>query len=275
MHVPHVQAKLVCLWLCLIISIALQSVAKAQDIASRPARTRAMVEALENTNWQALSEGLEYIEAVTALGSKLTGFQFSQKQFLLKMVQQNDPKGERARSVLGRTDSELVINGGFFSMKPDGRLNPVGLLMDAGIVKSFAWTNVGGYLALDKNGKPHIEISQKGLPDNMTQAIQSKPVIIEPGQIWAMRTNGGDQERRTLVCLKDDMIKIVLIHGGGLSLFEAGWLFRKREWGGYFDCQSAIALDGGGSTQLAVKNHPGLAISGLTKVQNLLAVVRR
>ena len=68
---------------------------------------------------------------------------------------------------------------------------------------------------------------------------------------------------------------IVLVSGQGLSLFEAGWLLRGENWGGWFDCDSAIALDGGGSTQLYVADHPEMTIEGATPVQNALVVKRK
>ena len=60
-----------------------------------------------------------------------------------------------------------------------------------------------------------------------------------------------------------------------LSLYEAGWALRGEEWGGWFDCDSAIALDGGGSTQLYVEQHSKFTVLGDTPVHNAFVVKRK
>ena len=215
-------------------------------------------------------------QATTALGTRLTSFKISPKLFRFSVEQQDAPTGERAGSVLRRTGGIIAINGGFFGLKQNGQLYPVGELIVDGASQSASWTSIGGYLALGEEGIPDITLSSDGAPEWAREAVQSKPVLIEAGGRWAMRTNGTELERRSIICvLEDGDILLMVVSGVGLTLFEAGWVLRAPDWGGFYGCDRAIALDGGGSTQLKVKGQTQLDVTGLTPVQNLLVIHRR
>ncbi len=244
--------------------------------AAGPPRALEAVAVLMEAEWQALADGIDFMDVGTALGTRLTLFQVDPAKNRFEVVQQKKRKGERAGSVLKRTGASLVFNGGFFGRKEDGELFPVGYMRDDGHAHSSAWTETGGYLILSEEEAPEILPSKAGLPDQATEVVQSRPIVLEPGGKWAMRTNEQDPQKRTLICRRsDETIIVMLVWGQGLSLYEAGWLFREQDRGGVFGCDSALALDGGGSTQLAVKDKPELDIAGLTAVQNLIAVLPR
>ncbi|MGB7286141.1 MAG: phosphodiester glycosidase family protein [Salaquimonas sp.] len=254
----------------------LSSQVHAQDAANRPARAAEAANALKMTKWREIEDGLSVITASTALGTKLTALKISSEMFRFSVEVQNQPSGERASSVLERTGATIVVNGGFFGLRADGSLYPVGQLVDDGAVLSSPWNSQGGFLSVDGKGEAKIIVSQNGLPSTSIDAIQSRPVLIEPGRKWAMRTNGLELERRTMLCeLQDGDYILFTVSGGGLTLYEAGWLFRGPEWGGFFDCDSAIAMDGGGSTQLSIRGQSEFDITALTPVHNFLAISRR
>lgn len=259
--------------MALMVSLSHQGL--AQDASNRPARAAEAANALKAARWKTLEEGFSVLEASTALGTEITVLMIPADDFRIDIVQQNTTNGERAKSVLRRTNASIVINGGFFGMNEDGTLFPVGQLVEDGVTHSPPWFGQGGYLILDENGRAEIRPSREGLPDNTMEALQSRPVLMEPGRTWAMRTNGIEPAWRTLFCVLDSGDYLVMVvTGGGLTLFEAGWLFRGTRWGGVFDCDSAIALDGGGSTQMSIRGHKELKVTGLTPVQNLLAFTR-
>jgi hypothetical protein len=275
---PYLFGKAAIFMLCVaVLASCLQpGFARAQDASMRPPHASEAVTALERGDWEPISGKLSLIDVSTALGTRVTAIRVDTSLYQFSIVEHALAKGERASRVQRRLDAALVVNGGFFSVSRDDDLKPVGMLIIEGEAKSKAWTITGGFVALDRAGSPSITLSPDGPPMWARNAVQSKPVLIEPGGSWAMNTNGTDLERRTLFCLLPDGDAIVvLVHGGGLTLFEAGWMLRAREWGGYFNCDSAIALDGGGSTQLSVKDRSDLDITGLTRVQNFLVVSER
>ena len=250
--------------------------AHAQDATSRPPRAEEAVAALQRASWEQLEEGLSLHQAVTALGTRLTTLKISPRLFRFSIEQQETPMGERAGAVLRRTGGVVAVNGGFFGQKADGQLYPVGELIDDGTSVSGSWSSVGGYLALNDDGVPDITLSSEGAPEWAREAVQTRPVLIEAGGRWAMRTNGTELERRSLFCvLGDGDLLLMVVSGGGLTLYEAGWVLRAANWGGHYGCEKAIALDGGGSTQLKVRGQSQLDVTGLTPVQNLLVVHRR
>lgn len=249
--------------------------ATAQSSLDVPPQTESIVSALGNVEWQVMEEGLDSLFVSTALGVRLHAFKISPKKFSLSLSQQSKVEGELVQEFAQRLGAVIAVNGGFFAKQSDGSLRSVGLLIDDGTYYSRAWKKTGGYLILGTDGASVLPTSEP-LRGTLIDAIQSKPVIMETGGKWALNRNLKHVKNRTLVCVQKDKTIILLTFSGlGLSLFEAGWTLRNQEWGGWFDCDSAIALDGGGSTQLYVENHPDFSVHGDTAVQNALIVKRK
>ncbi|MEZ5870562.1 MAG: phosphodiester glycosidase family protein [Nitratireductor sp.] len=250
--------------------------AAAQESDPAPPRTADAREALTALPWQTLEEGLELKEAISTRGIRLRVFRISVKRFALEIVLQNEALGERADGFGERTGATLAVNGGFFGeTEKDRALFPVGFLRVDGKVHSQPWQSAGGYLSISKSGVS-IRPSREGAAKDAGDEIQSKPLLIEPGGKWAMNTNQQKLRPRTVVCtLGDDMILIAVVSGSGMSLYEVGWLMRDAGVGGYFGCDAALAMDGGGSTQLWVEGEPSLQVVGETPVNNAFVVRRR
>lgn len=244
--------------------------------ADAPAVALDAAKSLGAANWQSVEEGLQVLGAQTAYGIRISAFRISPSQFRFEIGVQAERSGERVGALGERGKAVLAVNGGFFGEKEAGGiLFPVGLLRVKGRNLGQAWPRAGGYLAL---GEEEVRIvpSRDGPPREPRFVIQSKPMLIEPGGIWAMNANAGPPRPRTLICrLPDGDIVLVVVHGFGLNLFEAGWLMRKADAGGYFGCDAAIALDGGSSTQLWVAGREDLSVDGESPVHNALIVRRR
>lgn len=239
-----------------------------------PKRAIEITNGLSEAEWRSLEDGLEVIQTRTAAGTIFSAFRISPDKFIFKIGTQEHPKGERAGRIGPRLDAVLVINAGFFGMSKNGKLFPVGLMSSAGVAGGKAWRTSGGYLVF--GDRTLIRPSDKGMPPSAGEFVQSKPVLIEPGGRWAMNTNSNIRKKRSLFCLqRDGKIIISLVTGTGLSLYEAGWLLRSPKDGGYFDCDSAIAMDGGGSTQTWVTGHPELSYRGISPVHNFLIMQRK
>lgn len=232
------------------------------------------VEALSNAQWEALGDGVQAMAVDTALGTRLTLFRIDPKTARLDLVQQSDANGENAKAVMKRTGALIAFNGGFFGRRENGQLFPVGYLRDNRKSVSTPWEKTGGYLLLSGDGEVSVIPSSQPVPDDVEDVLQSRPLILEPGGVWAMRTNQQDQEKRTLMCLQPDgHVVVMVVWGQGLSLYEAGWLFREKGRDGFFGCDSALALDGGSSSQVAVKSRGDLSVAGLGPVQNFIVVL--
>ncbi len=237
-----------------------------------PLKTQEVVESLNDVEWEKISDGLRSIRVVTPQGLLLNSFEISPKYFSFEVGAQNDKNGEWARDVVEREGALIAANAGFFAQKTSGELYSVGFLKMNGKVHSKAWSNSGGFIEFDSEG-PKLSPSGKGVPDSAADILQTKPMMIEPGGVWAMRSNRGEVKHRSILCrLETGEIILTTITRGGLSVYEAGWLMRSEVDGGYFGCDSALALDGGRSTQVWFSERPEISYPGLTPVHNFLLI---
>jgi exopolysaccharide biosynthesis protein len=248
----------------------------AQESAQEvPERTNKFAAALANAAWERFDSGLEILRS-DAGAVQVTALRIDPAIYEFSLAVQSSPDGERVIDFGARKDADIAINGGFFGEKEPGKnLFPVGYLQIDGTVLSQPWLDSGGFLVFGE-GKPAIFPSADGVPARPGAAIQSKPLLIEPGGQWAMNTNLRNLRRRSLVCLQsENRVVLVVIAGIGMSLYEAGWLLRGMRSGGFFDCDAALALDGGGSTQLWVRGDDSLNVIGDNPIHNAILVKRR
>ncbi len=250
--------------------------AHAQKVETVPARTLVAIAALETAKFEEVQPGLTVLRVEGDGRLILTAFRIDQKKFRLSPIVQTNPDGESVDAFGKREKAVLAINGGFFGEKETGKkLFAVGLLRIGGKELSGNWSKSGGYLLFGKEGLAIAEHKSQA-PERPATILQSKPLLIAPGGKWSMNTNQEIWRPRTLICLLPEGGALVLVVSGlGMSLYEAGWLLRGQEDGGYFGCDSALALDGGGSTQLWVSGRRDLSVAGETAVHNAIVVLPR
>ncbi|MGI9352885.1 MAG: phosphodiester glycosidase family protein, partial [Rhizobiaceae bacterium] len=240
-----------------------------------PARSKEAIKALGQSSWQALEDGLDVMRIITGDGLVVTSYRISPSRFNFDVVLQDDKKGSRAREIGEREGAVLVINGGFFAERDTGMLYSIGYLKLNGVVQSKGWNDSGGLIVFKGDGLELIP-THKGIPKGDYDVLQSKPMIIEPGGIWALGSNLGETKHRTMVCrMANEQVIFILVTRSGLSLYEAGWMLRSSERGGFFGCDSAVALDGGRSTQVWYSGRPDYSYSGIAPVQNFIVVRQR
>lgn len=267
-------SKIIFRAIALILSLGLACNSAHAFVEDTPARSAKIASSLSKAEWRVLEDGFEVLQAQTESGIGFAAFKISLEKFAFEIAVQDHPKGERAAHIGERLEAVLAVNGGFFGESKKGELFPVGLMSSMGVPMGRAWLTSGGYLVLGEKTK--IVPSIEGMPLYAREFVQSKPVLIEPGGHWAMNTNSNIQKKRSLFCrLPDGDIIIALATGMGLSLFEAGWLMRAEKEGGFFGCDSAIAMDGGGSTQIWVAGHDELSYRGISPVHNFLIMKHR
>ena len=242
---------------------------------SPPQKSAVIVDALKAQPWQEVQPGFDAIRAITQEGLVFSAYRFSPKQFELSIELQSDAKGERVDMVGERIKHALlVVNAGFF-FDQDSKLYSTGYLRLGGKTLSKGWRDAGGFLSLKADG-PELSAAKKGTPIGDFDVLQSKPMLIEPDGKWAMLSNRVRMKRRTILCrMSNGEFIIAMITRVGASLFEAGWIMRSKDDGGYFGCDSALAMDGGGSSQIWVRGYPQFSHRGLTPVHNFLVVSRK
>jgi len=254
--------------------MALPAVAAAQENA--PQRTQEARAAIAAAAWEEIEPGLSMLRASSPANLTITAFKVDEKLFRFDVAVQEKPDGERVDTFGPRADALVAVNGGFFGERESGRgLYSVGLLRLKGKVRSPKWKSTGGFILFDEEGISILP-SRQDVPVRPATILQSKPLMIEPGGKWAMNTNQALWRPRTVLCtVKGGEAVLLVLSGSGMSLYEAGWLMRAQNEGGYFGCDAAIALDGGGSTQLWVEEREDVWVEGETAVHNALLVKRR
>ena len=266
-------------WLAPVIGALVAAVVFAQgrsQVAEPPPRAVEVAAHLSGQDWRPIAAGLDGLRTRAPNGVEILAFRINPGDYAFSVGLQGDDDGDRVDAIGEREGAALVVNGGFFGIDNTGKkLIPVGLLVQGSRALSKPWTRSGGHLIIEA-GSPRIEPTGRKAPSADGDIIQSKPVMIEPGGRWAMRINRGNLEKRTLVCLLETgEVILLLVTRGGLSLYEAAWLFRSPRRGGVYGCDAALALDGGGSTQVWVDGHPDFDFRGETPVHNALMVERR
>ncbi len=267
------KTMLAAFWMCICALIA--PLSAHAEFGKAPEVTRDVVRSLSQASWQSLEGGLEVLRSVTQSGMVVTAYRISSQRFTFEVNLQRQPDGSRARQIGERSGAVLTTNGGFFAQRDNGSLYPIGYLRLGGEVLSKGWPSSGGLIVFEDDG-PKLLPSHEGIPKAGPDVLQTRPMLLEPGGQWAMGSNLGETKLRTLFCRKagGDII-LVLVTRVGLSLFEAGWMLRKPEEGGFFDCDSAVALDGGRSTQVWYSGDPTYSFAGFTPVHNFLVIRQR
>ena len=222
-----------------------------------------------------LEEGLSLLRVLTPQGLVVTAYRISPDRFEFSVVTQSENTGSRVKDIGEQSGAVLATNAGFFAINGNSRLYSIGYLRLRGKVLSKGWSDAGGTVSFHPEGLS-LKPTHEGIPQGEHDVLQSKPMIIEPGGKWAMGSNIGAAKLRTLLCtMENGDVVLTTISRFGLTLFEAGWLLRSPEEGGFFGCDAAVALDGGRSTQLWHSGNPQYSFAGITPVHNFLIVRQR
>ena len=156
------------------------------------------------------------------------------------------------------------INANYFDR--DLRVN--GLLVADGVSHGQPWLTRGGTFLL-RDGPPILESYQERpwRAGNLRQAVQGFPMLVLDGQPAYRRS--GSPARRSVVALdRSGRVLLLVTPLLGTSLAEmAAWLASSD-----LEIESALNLDGGGSTMFYVHAAEPLRLPSLDPVPALLAV---
>ena len=199
---------------------------------------------------------------------------FDPKRFHLKVRQQASAGGQAIGDFLSESGDVLAINGGFFDTDSRERLTPSGLLIvDGAVVRDV--TDKGSGIVLATADGVGIVRRQDFRAAGVVHAVQSGPLLVDPGGKLGIYKEDFDRQNRSAICLDGSTIRIVMVEGG-LSLLElARVLSSPREAGG-LACEVALNLDGGPSTQAVARiGSQELSLVGRWRIQNALVIARR
>jgi exopolysaccharide biosynthesis protein len=168
-----------------------------------------------------------------------------------------------------------AINGGFFA--PGENFSPIGLLMSKGKKinpLTDYWDYSGVFYITSAQSDPYGICKKESFYDtDVTEAIQSFPILVWNGSVYKEYKDREEASRSAIAIDKDGNILLIATEStisGGLTLNEFAFAINSMNW----NCQKALNLDGGSSTQMYVKDlltlHSTAGIIGQDKVSNFI-----
>ena len=260
----------------LLVATGLPQSARADDAAAQgPGSLAPLHQAIATSVWAAIAPGVDRLTTTASPAEvlSLTAYRLAPNSIRLRVVPQLAPGGSSAVEIAASTHSAIVINGGFFWITPDNALAPTGLLISDG--KTLAPRKdcraCPGVIYADKKGV-HIE-RERNLKSTrgITAAVQVGPMLVENSAVITFKPEG-PAAARSAVCLDPAHNVIVVAALSALTLYEMAALMQAAPTDGGFGCETALNLDGGPSTQVAVTIKGHSEQLGFPRpVQNFLA----
>jgi len=213
--------------------------------------------------------------AYPPFGIRFHVFDFARDRFTLRVAEQSAETGNRAPEFLAGKDDVFVINGGFFERTRRGKLSASGLLIVDGQTVAPEHNRAGS--GVITSGRDGVGITyRKTFTDRsgVSHALQVGPILVDPGGIKGIY-KVDKRYNRSALCLRGSSFTAFVVEGG-ISLFQLADLLSLPEAEGGFGCDVAINLDGGPSTQAALRAGSAQAeIAGEWTVHNALIVSRK
>lgn len=169
------------------------------------------------------------------------------------------------------------VNGSFFSGE-----TPIGLVVENGRRVSAPSNRMRGFVSAEPD--KGFEIGFEAPGEDVTQAVQSFPLLLDDGRIPDRLRPGGDRAARRPLNIRVAarrafigsepggrvVVGVSATFSGGLTFAELARLVQA------VGLKRAVGLDGGGSAQLAARGRSGgVAVAGLDRVPVVLMWERR
>jgi exopolysaccharide biosynthesis protein len=165
-----------------------------------------------------------------------------------------------------------LINGGFF----DENDRATGLVIFDGITRGETYQGFGGMVVINADGEFELRSlrQQPYDPDEpLQQAMQSAPMLIQPGGEVSQLDADTDRSRRSVIAQdRQGRVLLIALDVPLLTLPELAQALAQSD----LDLDAALALDGGRSTGLFLNTEPQrIAINSFDQVPLVLTVERR
>ena len=222
--------------------------------------------------WQQISPGIEYQDLSPIYikdWSHIHVFKIdlNKQKFQLVLRKQVELTFPSIAQYAQYHKAPLSFNGGFF----DKKQQPLGLRVSnyqkLNSYKHISWWSVF-YI---QNQKAHItHQSHFHLPEHTEFAVQAGPRLIESGKIPSLKA--GYAERTALCILPNQEVAVVITQYFPMTLNQLARILIDKP----LQCQQAINLDGGSSTQFFAKfSNFYLHMPGLSSVSDVISVSPR
>ena len=230
------------------------------------------------THWESLSPGLEYTVLTPDLSrpyAKLHAFEIDLKyyQFELKFAKDQQQQSTMVKDLAIANQAIIATNGGFFNQK----WQPLGLRINKKAIYNFfkpiSWWGI--FYIQDHQPyiiPPHTFYNKLIVESDF--AIQAGPPLLIAGTSPPLT---GKLAERTAVCITADK-KVILMATENLPLTtnQLATILSRSQVNNGLNCQDALNLDGGHSTQLYANiGNLRLSIANLSPITDAIIVVPR
>lgn len=225
-----------------------------------------------HAHWRLLQPGISYQDLAPIYindWAHIHVFRVNPEFFKLSLIQhqRTEHRFPSIENYANFNKSPLTINGGFF----DDNLHPLGLrISDYHVLNPFKKISWWAVFYI-KNKKPYIQSSRQFQMNRAIEfGIQSGPRLLIDHHIPQLRP--GYAERTALCILPDHEIAIIITQYYPISLKQLARILQAEP----LNCEQAINLDGGSSTQFFAK-FPKLFLHmpGLVSVSDAITVIPR
>lgn len=231
------------------------------------------------TTWQQLANGLEYTHLSGFLAfpdGKLHAFRIDLAQYQLRVLPLTPGSTDDAfHQLMKQQHAALAVNGSFFASNGTA-LKPLGLRVDQGTLttplRNISWWGV--FYIQDQQARV-VANNQYAADQKPDFAIQAGPRLIVDGQVIPTLKPGTDL--RTALCVqKSGKVIVLATQDVLLSTTDLADVMQRSEQQGGLDCQQALNLDGGHSTQLYARvGDFSLMVPSFSQVADAVLVVPR
>lgn len=225
--------------------------------------TRFAPRMLSLAQWRQTAPGIEVRELPGDDGVRVTAVRIDPRQCAFRVAYAHADSaapGDWAEQVCPAVG--VAINASYFA---DDR-TPIGLLVVDGkqLQRHFPVHQWGAFQVRD--GQPELVVPTQTVPDGVTQAFECKPRLLVNGQCQRFKPQGPN--RRSAVGMDAQGRVILAATAEGYLTLEQWAAFLQQR----LQCVNALNLDGGPSTQLAVRGSIDRTVTGGGPVPVFLTV---
>lgn len=222
--------------------------------------------------WNQLAEGLHYAKHSFSAGvgqTTIHAFQVDPKGYRIAVATAEvEALGATAAELARKEGAAIVINGGFFT--PEHR--SIGLIVKGGRelnpIHRTSWWSI---FAMSGDRAMIMTPKEFKSAKDVAAALQAGPRLVVDGAV--PRLKEGEAARSAVGITGDGKVVLAVTQGASVSMSELARRMGATRFDGGLECPNAMALDGGGSSQLYAKvKRFELSIPGIARVTNGLAV---